>query len=198
VRGWIDLGCNVGFFSLGLLDSLSAGVARRPATKALLADANRECLQTVRETLALNAIGPEWACEHVVVGPPGEVVTFNQFRYSVHSNVFPDQRGEKVFRYPATDLTALLQSRESLFDLIKIDIEGAEVFVFRHHADLLRRFRFGLCEWHAPQYSGRDLSESIDRLGGKVLEMRSHPKNYDLSRGPSWDSPLGTALWRMG
>jgi len=46
VRGWVDLGCNVGFFSLGLLDFLSPDPARRPATKALLGDANQRCLQT--------------------------------------------------------------------------------------------------------------------------------------------------------
>jgi len=112
--------------------------------------------------------------------------------------VFPDQRGEKVFRYTATDLAALLRAHEGVFDLIKVDIEGAEVFLFRHYADLLRQFRFGLCEWHAPQFPGSALKDHIAKLGGQVLEMRSQAKGHDPSRGHSWDSPLGTALWRVG
>jgi glycosyltransferase involved in cell wall biosynthesis len=197
VRGGVDLGCNVGFFPLAywICSRPTPNPGHRP--KPFWGDANQGGLQAVRQTLVLNRIGRDWMCEHRVVGPRGELAPFNQFKFSVHSSVFADQRGEKVFRSPATDLAALLRGRDGVFDLIKMDIEGVEVFLFRHYTELLKRFRFGLCEWHAPHFLGSALEEHIARLDGQVLAMRSPDWGYDLARGHSRGSPLGTALWRV-
>ena len=196
VRGWVDLGCNVGFFSLAMLDGLTQASGQRPRTRAFLGDANRVCLATALDNLRRNGLGDAWTCEHVVAGPPGATVTFSQFKNSIHSGILSRQKGERTFYYPTTDLKHLFDGLRDVFDLIKIDIEGAEVFVFRHYAETLRRFRFGLCEWHAPDFTGPALRTAIQELGFEVRELRSQPHGWDRSRGHSWESPLGMVLWR--
>jgi FkbM family methyltransferase len=197
VRAWVDLGCNAGFFSLALQDFLNRdGTGNQKITKAFLGDASEACVAQARESIQRNGLAGQWACEHVVIGPPGETVSFSQFKFSVHSNIFGAQRGERTFRYLATDFPALMSRLSEVNDLIKIDIEGAELFLFRHHADLMKRFRYGLCEWHAPQFDGAAMRDWLAGIGFQTLEMRSQSAGHDVARGHSWDSPMGMVLWR--
>ena len=197
VRGWVDLGCNAGFFSLAQQDFLNRNGAINEPTRAFLGDANETCVAQAREAIQRNGLAEYWTSEHVVIGPPGETVSFSQFKFSVHSSIFALQRGERTLRYPVTDVPALVSRLSGVFDLIKIDIEGAELFLIRHHNDLLNRFRYGLCEWHAPQFDGRAMREWLAGTGFQILQMRSQPADYDLARGHSWDSPeIGRASCR--
>ncbi len=197
VRGWLDLGCNVGFFSLGLLDYLLRQNPSLTRPPALLADANEYCVARARRAVERNNLAGRWQCQHVVVGPPGQTVSFAQFRFSTHSGIFSAQRGEKTYRYRTTDLPALFHSLGPEIDLLKLDIEGAERFVFDLHSPLLGRFRYGLCEWHGPHFDGGTLRRWIDGHELELLEMRSQTaEGYDAARGHTWESPVGLALWR--
>jgi len=197
VRGWVDLGCNVGFFSLALWDSILQRNPNAPLPRVLMGDANEHCLTMVRRALDNNQLSGPWNCRHIVVGPPGETVSFAQFRFSVHSGIFSAQRGEKNYRYPTTDLPSLLSGLGPEMDLLKLDVEGAERFIFELHPHLLGRFRFGLCEWHAPHFPGNSLRQWIKTHKLELLEMRSQTaEGYDSARGHTWDSPVGMALWR--
>ena len=197
IRGWVDLGCNVGFFSLALWDSMLQKNPSASPPKVLMGDANEHCLKMVRAGLQGNGLERRWACRHVVVGPPGETVSFAQFRFSVHSGIFSAQKGEKNYRYPTTDLPLLLSDLGPELDLLKLDVEGAERFVFELHPDLLAGFRFGLCEWHAPHFPGKAFRNWIEKNKLELLEMRSQTaEGYDAGRGHTWDSPVGIALWR--
>jgi len=195
VRRWVDLGCNHGFFSFGLLDHLAGREARWPETRAFLGDANEVCVARVREAIAENKLAPGWSCEHIVIGPPGATVNFKLHKNSLGSNIFGRGRSRHISRHASTDITRRLAQATHLFDLIKIDIEGAERFLFEHHLNFLRRFQHGLCEWHAPTFSGPELKEHLRQLNWRVVEFRSQGVEYDLRRGDSWESPLGMVLW---
>jgi len=197
VRCVVDLGSNNGFFSFSLLDYLTPVEGKPPATRALLGDANDRCVAQVQRAIVENGLQATWRCQHLVVGPPGQVVHFKHAKDSLHSNVFARGRAGKTLHYQVTDLSALLGGERDVFDLIKIDIEGAELFLFRHNRDILKKFRFGLCEWHAPQFDGPAMREALAGLGFELMEIRSHAiESYDLSRGHSWNSPAGMALWK--
>ncbi len=197
VNGWLDLGCNVGFFSLGLLDYLRATGRPGAEPRALLVDANELCVATARQAVAQNNLTQRWSTRHAVVGPPGETVRFAQFRFSIHSGIFSAQRGEKTLVYPTVDLPALIGGLPREIDFLKVDIEGAERFVFDLPKGMLDRFRYILCEWHSPHFSGPELRRWIEHNGMELLVMRSQAaEGYDLSRGHSWDSPVGMALWQ--
>ncbi|MFO1515049.1 MAG: FkbM family methyltransferase, partial [Verrucomicrobiota bacterium] len=159
VRGWVDLGCNAGFFSFALLDQLRLGQSPGNSS-AFLGDANEHCVAQTLRSIQQNGLADCWHCRHVVVGPTGQTVNFAQFKFSVHSGIFSKQRGEKNFRYQTTDLTQLEDHFQGRYDLLKIDIEGAELFLFQDYGDWLKRFRYGLCEWHAPHFDGAALQSS--------------------------------------
>ena len=195
VRGWVDLGCNHGFFSFGLLDRLARQPGDRPVTRVFLGDANDTCVARVRTAIEHNRLQPGWRCERVVIGPPDATVVFKLHKDSLGSNIFDRGRGRRMTRQITTDISGRLAQEPQLFDLIKIDIEGAEQYLFLHHLNLLKRFRFGLCEWHAPVFPGAELEQRLRQLGWKVLELRSQGVEYDLRRGHSWESPMGMVLW---
>ena len=196
VSCWVDLGCNAGLFSLGLLEHLRSQGRLTGDTRAVLCDANEDCVQLARETLSENPACRSWRCAHAVLGPRDTEVIFSQFKFSVHSSIFSEQKGEKVFRYRTADPESLLNGLRGPFDLVKIDIEGAEKFLFSDYPSFLKRFRYGLCEWHAPEFDGGQLREKISEHGFELIEVRSQPVNYDLSQGHSFRSPIGMVLWR--
>jgi FkbM family methyltransferase len=192
VRHWVDLGCNQGFFSFGFWDYLAGRENGAQKTNAFLGDANEHCVTRVREAIARNKL--EWHCEKVVIGPPETTVPFKLHKDSLASNIYGRGHG-RTSRQATTDITARLASETNLFDLVKIDIEGAEQFLFEHHLNFLKRFRYGLCEWHAPVFSGAKFEASLKQLNWRVVELRSQGVEYDLRGGDSWDSPMGMALW---
>ncbi len=195
VRHWVDLGSNQGFFSFGLLDYLARKEGHSPETRAFLGDANQNCVKRAIESIKFNGLQDRWKCEQVVIGPPDSTVKFEQHKDSVHSNIFAVGRTQKNFDLPTTNISRMFAGKQDFFDLIKIDIEGAEKFLFQHHLDFLQRFRYGICEWHTPAFTGTDLERFIRQLKWKVIEFQSSPIKFDLRKGHSWESYQGVAFW---
>jgi len=195
VRQWVDLGCNNGFFSFGLLDHLARQPGGKPETRAFLGDANPVCAARVSAAIAHNGLASRWVCEPLIIGPRNATVSLKVHKDSMHTNIFDRGHGRRSGGNPTTDITARLAGETSYFDLAKIDIEGAEKFLFDDHLDFLKRFPLGLCEWHAPVFSGPELKARLEKLGWRVLELHSQGVEYDLQRGDSWESPAGMVLW---
>jgi FkbM family methyltransferase len=195
VRDWVDLGCNQGFFSFGLLDHLARTEGHFPETRAFLGDANQHCVKRVIESIKSNDLQDRWKCEQVVIGPPDSTVKFEQHKDSIHSNIFAVGRSQKNLHLSTTNISRRFAGEQGFFDLIKIDIEGAEKFLFQHHLDFLKRFRYGICEWHTPAFTGTDLERFIRQLKWKVIEFQSSPIQFDPRKGHSWESYQGVAFW---
>jgi len=196
VRHWVDLGCNQGFFSFGLLDHLAGrNAGKPPETRVFLGDAGDACVARASAAIERNGLQSRWKCERVVIGPPGETVVFRQHKDSLHSNIFGRGHCVRTFNCPTTDITELLARQTDLFDLVKIDIEGAEKFLFDNHLGFLKRFRYGLCEWHAPVFPGTELESRLRRLNWRTVRFCSSGVDYDLRRGNAWESLMGTVLW---
>lgn len=195
VRHWVDLGSNQGFFSFGLLEHLARQKGCVPETRAFLGDANIDCVQRGRAAIEHNRLQDKWRCQQVVIGPLDTTVKFGRHKDSLHSNIFAVGRSQKNSYLPVTNISHLLAAEQNLFDLIKIDIEGAEKFLFENHSTFLKRFRYGICEWHAPAFPGTEIEKHLRQWNWRVLKMCSKPVQYDLSLGDSWASPLGVVLW---
>ena len=179
VRQWVDLGCNQGFFSFVFLDYLAGQKTGSPKTNVFLGDADEVCVKRVCEAIKRNKL--VWCCEQVIVGPPGESISFKKHKDSLGSNIFGRGHG-RILRYATTDVTERFAQETNVFDLIKIDVEGAEKFLFDHHLTFLKRFRYGLCEWHAPFFSGTDLEVRLKQLNWQVVELHSQGVEYDLNQ----------------
>ena len=196
VRGWVDVGCNVGYFSLALEDHLrrlSGGTIE--STSALLIDANDDCLRSVNDSLQRNRLS-HWQTRHGLIGPAGETVRFNQFRFSIHSKIAGNQAGEKVLRYPTSSLEDLLEGFPGPLDLIKIDIEGAEADLLKQEPEVLKRFRYGICEWHDPFLPGPELADFCRSAGFEINCIESNDAPEERPADDPLQSRYGMIGWR--
>lgn len=195
VRHWVDLGSNQGFFSFALLDYFARKGGSFPETRAFLGDANASCVKRVREAIQLNGLKDRWKCEQVVIGPPDSTVKFEQHKDSIHSNIFAVGRSRKNFLLSTANVSRLFEQEKDFFDLIKIDVEGAEKYLFHHHLDFLKRFRYGICEWHTPAFTGTELESFLRQSKWRVIAFHSSPIKFDPRKGHSWESFQGVAFW---
>jgi len=196
VRRWVDLGSNAGFFSLGLLDHLREQAGTDVKTTALLLDASKDSLRSAERNLAENQLDTVWRTIPCLIGPEGKEIDFFEYKFSVASSVFRRARPEKVSRLKTVPLARAVGSPAGEFDLLKVDIEGAERFLLRQEADFVTQFPLVLLEWHF-DFPGRELKEWIAAHSGEVIAFRSTPSGWDpLQQGHSWESPFGVALWR--
>jgi FkbM family methyltransferase len=196
VRRWVDLGSNAGFFSLALLDHLREKVGTNVQTAAFLLDASKKSLRKADRYLEENRLQAIWRTIPCVIGPEGKEVNFYEYKYSVASSVFRRARPERVSRLRTIPLARALGAPAADFDLLKVDIEGAELFLLQQEADFVAHFPLVVLEWHY-DFPGPHLRQWIADHSGEVIALRSTPSDWDpVRQGHSWESPLGVALWR--
>jgi FkbM family methyltransferase len=160
-----------------------------------LVDANPICCRSAEEMLSANGFGQRAKVRCALVGPEGEQMSFFQSKSSVRSSLFRPASEEKVSLYTTRSLAGLLQTDNiKNRDLVKIDIEGAESFLFQGQTEALLEFRFGLAEWHGPHWTGPQMRDWLEKNNLKTLNVTAAgwppPKLDD-----PYDAQLGMVLW---
>jgi FkbM family methyltransferase len=194
ITGWVDIGCNVGFFSMALEDSQRERYGKADQRSALLIDANEQCVGATKSLLEQNRLS-NIESYHAVIGPKGETVAFHQFKHSVTSRIMSSQKGEKIYYYKTTPLVEIIGDWKGPFDLIKVDVEGAEKYVFEQEQDQLLRFKYGLCEWHEPYTNGKLIMEFCERNSLEVIFLKSQYPEWSPGQKDTLDSSLGMIGW---
>jgi len=185
VKSWVDVGCNVGYFSLWLHDSLGKG-----DHKALLLDANPLSCKMAQKLVLLNALQNSFRVENKVIGPDGAEVSFFARGTCTGNSIFRDQDPKKRGSTVRSSSLQSIAGTDS-YDLIKIDIEGGEKFLFENESERVLQFRLGLAEWHAPHWTGNQMREWLEK--NKCRTVKVIPS--DLSRPDPFLSSRGTVLW---
>lgn len=142
---FLDLGANVGFFTLRLCDEVDRRFGPQTPVRGTLIDGNLEmCVQQRRRLIEDNhRRGIE-----VVHGLAGHRDGMGAFRMAPrhgHSALATAGGGAAV---PFVDL-AVLCAADAEIDILKMDIEGAELLVLENFPDLFRRVRVVTLELHA-------------------------------------------------
>jgi FkbM family methyltransferase len=146
----LDLGANVGFFSLRMVDLLRRSGGTAPALQAVLVEGSPAVHRTLSERLALNA---PWlagvVAHHGLVGRRDGTATMFQHQFhaanSVNNPVMREHgRGVAV---PFLDVEALSASMPRI-DLMKCDIEGSEQVFLESYPELLKRVDAAVFELH--------------------------------------------------
>jgi len=183
IRSWYDIGCNCGVFSLALAEHFQS------TGNALLIDANKHCVRTAESITKLNHLN--WTVAHGIIGKPGEQVTFYENAASIRSNIFTKPKKGKALTLNAIDVESLwTHSKIPHHDLIKIDIEGAEVHLFPAFTSFINKFRYGLVEWHAPHFSGEQMRSWLEEENHEILIVQG------LEGGEAFDAKVGMVLWK--
>ncbi len=147
-RRWLDIGCHCGYFSLWLewerrkaaIDGMSVG---------LLLDADPLSVTHSRRLLAENVMGDRFEVLHGAISVTSGVVVFEQRPFMASSLRKFDQRPGRKLEVPVVSDETIVSLLAPPYDLVKVDIEGAEADFFQAYPKTLSGAQVLLVEWHS-------------------------------------------------
>jgi len=171
VRRFVDLGCNVGFFPI-----LLAEITRSRELEGIMIDGNRTVLKEAQEHATTNGLhriegilglaGFSATREHAefLINPSSHIASTATGR--MNPSVPSAGRSVKV-TVPCINVEEAWKTRfgDTPIDLLKVDIEGMELELFRNAHDLILRTSRLIFEWHKWQVSFADCSDVLTSAG---------------------------------
>lgn len=156
---WLDLGCHAGFFSLLVVQQRRRLNLPEPAA-ALLVDGDSRVARSISQICEQNKLGNQLQFLHgAVASKPGDIF----FHETVAmSSAISNGESAGSRRVPVARPEQIVTRLEPPYDLVKVDVEGAEHDFLTTYEPILSKTRHLLLEWHS-WHSG----------GGGVATIRS-------------------------
>jgi FkbM family methyltransferase len=172
----LDLGAHVGYFTLRVVDRLR----RRPDAidfAMTLVEGGPFFVDELRRRVTHdNALGGRVTVVHGLAGERSGTATLHG-NGSIFPSIIPrgDQPGPRI---PFVDLHDLVPPDQEL-DLLKCDIEGAELLVVQNYAPLLERTRVAVFELHHDWCDTRLVRQLVHDAGLRHhAVLRDSPANF--------------------
>jgi FkbM family methyltransferase len=170
---WLDIGCHAGFFSLYVeWQRRMAGMTQAP--KCALVDADKRVAAAIAKLNAANNL--EFEFIHAGVSKPGETLRFTERSFMASSASDVDSSGGIEVLVPTATVEKLNAVLPAPYDIVKVDIEGAEFELLHHYRPLLAQTRHLILEWHSWHNGGGGKAQLVSlasALGFDVcLEVR--------------------------
>lgn len=142
---WLDIGCHAGFFSLFLIWwKLAAG---NHDYQGLLVDADPRVASSVNKLIVSNSLSSRLRFVHGAIGP----LDTNSIVFAlgtVMDSKISDGGAPSTVAVPVVSSEQISSAFPPPYDLVKVDIEGAEVHFLEAYQSLLQQTEFLLLEWH--------------------------------------------------
>jgi FkbM family methyltransferase len=171
---WIDLGCYAGFFSLWLeLQRRRRG--DNSLSKALLVDANASLAPWLTRLLEMNQLS--WGHRIGAIAPGTGECEFVERTYMASTlREIAGPAGPHV-RVPVLTEDEILTLFPPPYDLLKVDIEGAEHALLAHYPRVLSATRWLCLEWHSwhPGGGGAEQLRELATAQGFDFEREIQP-----------------------
>jgi len=192
---WLDLGCHAGYFTLYLAWK-NAMAGRAKGWSALMIDADPRMAPLARWLLKRNGIDGNGMFKLGMIGEGSGEREFALRQGMGSSADVGSAPAEAVCRVPCIPGEEIAKLFPPPYDLIKIDIEGAEFDFMRSYPELLLAATYLLIEWHSWDREGTrepELRELCARNGFEyVKEVRAKREIYVDG---AWSS-CGVQLYR--
>jgi len=168
IHTFADLGCNVGYFLCWL-----SHMSKTKELKGLMVDANEETLEDARWHVEENGLRNI----HVMHGLVGNGESDNKADFFLHlSNICssatppPDQAASSTWTRKKVPCIGIEKNWRQLFgdepcDLLKVDIEGAEMDFFKTETSFLRQVKIIIVEWHKWRVSLDEITAFLGEQG---------------------------------
>jgi FkbM family methyltransferase len=168
VRTFADLGCNVGYFLCWLSHE-----AKSNQLKGLMVDANEETLEDARWHAEVNGLRNV----HVLHGLVGNGDSADEADFFLHiSNICssatppPETAASSTWTRKKVPCVSVEKNWRRLFgdepcDLLKVDIEGAEMDFFKTETPFLRQVQIIIVEWHKWRVSLDEIKAFLGEQG---------------------------------
>lgn len=150
-RSWVDIGCHRGYFSLWLARHSKLCTAKDDC-EAILIDADPRAEAWVGSLVAMNALQESFHWVHGAVGDNDRAgtVCFALREGMLSSNTLNKSHPlEHCVEVPCLDTKSIHERFGLGFDVLKIDIEGAEYAFVHRYTDIIQLARSVVVEWHA-------------------------------------------------
>ena len=183
-KRWLDIGCNNGYFTLDLarkqlenyedLDISAFLVDGDKRSEKSVAKINRRYSKNVKTTFI-----------HAAVGPKQEIVSFLNLsamhaRIGIANETIQDISLQS--NVPVISEQQIMQAFPPPYDLIKTDIEGAEIDFLDNYPTLIRNTDTLIIEWHSwnsQNISQVDFEKKLSQMGFSTTQMSHNTFNTD-------------------
>jgi len=196
---WLDFGCHRGYFSLWVAWEKARRGLDGPG-KALLIDADPRAGTWFKNLLECNPSLQNFQFLQAAVATPdsGDAVSFIQRdgMASLHPGDMPGECDDPI-SVPRLEAERITEKLAPPYDLIKVDIEGAEFALFETMGEILSQARLLVIEWHGWGDGGASAQARLAKAAAQL--GFGPPEDLRPIRGSpkcSTDVVTGTHLYR--
>jgi FkbM family methyltransferase len=156
---WIDLGAFAGFFSIWLVWIRNRLKLSDSPCEALLIDADRERAGYIADLLRINNLSERFHFRYGAIDAGGGTSRFVHIPYM--SSALASIAGSvgQPVDVPILTCREIVSLIEPPYDLVKVDIEGAEYELLQNYREFLRHCDHLLIEWHSWHSGGGGLGQ---------------------------------------
>jgi len=168
----LDLGANVGYFAFRLVDLMdSLGRCDVDLDITMVEGSPQTFLELQKRIRSQQQLASSCRMVHGLVGQRSGSALIRESAVHVKATIVdvPDGRGVNV---PFVDLNALMANKTEL-DLLKCDIEGAELLFIENYEDLLHKVKHAVIEFHHEQCNTQKCLQMLKALGFRHRVLRT-------------------------
>jgi FkbM family methyltransferase len=175
-----DVGANAGFFSL--LGSVIVG----PAGTVIAFEPHPETAAQLLKQISENGASNVEVVEAAICDKVG-IAEFSDDTFAVMASLVGSDSGTKTIKVKTTNLDQLIDDKK-LPDVMKIDVEGAEIEALRGAEKMIRKKRpILLVELHSPEIAAeydllmKDFNYRTSTLEGEVIQAGQGDYRFVIS-----------------
>ena len=160
----LDLGANVGFFFLRVIDLMRQCELRNLSWDITLVEGSPAVHRELQERLRLQGLlGKGLRVVNGLVGQRSGSGAIRESAIHVKNTILHTRPGNSV-KVDFVDLARLMEERPTV-DLLKCDIEGAEQMFIENYGDLLGRVKHAVFEFHHEQCDTGKCTRLLEQAG---------------------------------
>jgi FkbM family methyltransferase len=168
----LDLGANVGFFTLRVVDLMQQSSLETFASDMTLVEGSPATYRELQYRLSLQNLSRlNLRVVHGLVGRREGSGFIHESALHV-KNTITDSRQHDGVKVDFVDLDQIMKGRPKI-DLLKCDVEGSELLFIQNYTGLLRKVKNAVFEFHHEQCDTTACVDLLEQLGFQQQVLRS-------------------------
>jgi FkbM family methyltransferase len=169
----LDLGANVGYFALRVLDLIGHKQQENFDPDITMVEGSpRTFLELEKRIRSQRQLAVGVHTVHGLVGQPRGSGVIQESAIDVKNTIVDVPAGHGV-RVDFVDLDSLMADKSEI-DLLKCDIEGAELLFIQNYVGLLRKVKYAVFELHHDQCDTKGCVRALEDLGFHQTILRTN------------------------